>query len=227
MKTRIRYLSNSTANSDTVNESSEEAGTKILTAGELISGVAEKHERFLREYKKEFEELDSRLDRIESEVKSVKNSRNQMQERKEVLREKRQQFYHQTEGLIEKEVLPKLDPMPADKLLEDLKKLKGNNLEPQEEQRLAGEFKESLHGLALEVGLEEGILLQLEIKIQEALDPNMEIKKIEDEEKQLEEDDNNKSQEVLKDKPRHKLLSNKIKNHEEALQYWEKQKGKP
>lgn len=217
------YLSNSTVNSDNVNESSEEVGIKILPAGELISGVVEKHQRFLREYKKEFEELDSKLDRIESEVKSTRNSRTQIQERKEVLREKRQQFYHQAERLIEKEMLPKLDPMPADKLREDLKKLKGN-LEPQEEQKLAGELKESLKNLIFGLGLEESVFLQIEAKIKEALNSNLEIKKIETEEKQLEENDTEKSQNVLKDKPKHKLLNNKIKSHEEALQYWEKQK---
>ncbi|MCQ1536308.1 hypothetical protein FTO70_11585 [Methanosarcina sp. KYL-1] len=207
-----------------MNESSEEAGTKILTTGELVSGVVEKHRRFLEEYKKEFEELDGRLGQIEGEVKSARDSRNQMKERKEILREKRQQFYHQAEGLLEKELLPKLDPMPADKLQEDLKKLKGQ-AEPSEEQRLAGEFKENLREFAQGAGLEESIILQIEVKIDEALNPNLEIKKIEEDEKQLEEDDGSKSQEISKGKPQHKWLNSKIKSHEDALRYWEKMEG--
>lgn len=45
-----------------------------------------------------------------------------MAERKEVLKEKRQQYYHQAEGLLEKELFPKLDPVTADKIKEDIKK---------------------------------------------------------------------------------------------------------
>ena len=84
-------------------ENIDEAGIRVLVEEELISAVVEKHRRFLEEYKKEFGELDSRLSQVEENVKNVKNFRIQMEERKEVLKEKRQQFYHQTEALLEKE----------------------------------------------------------------------------------------------------------------------------
>ena len=87
-------------------KTSEEAGIRVLTEGELISAVVEKHRRFLEEDRKEFEELDSRLTQVEEDAKNSKNSRIRMAERKEVLKEKRQQFYHQAEALLEKETLP-------------------------------------------------------------------------------------------------------------------------
>jgi len=203
-----------------VNESSENAGIRTLTSGELVAGVVDKHRRFLEEYRKEFEELESRLNEIEDEVKNSKNSKNQMFERKEVLKEKRQQFYHQVEGLLEKELFPKIDQISANKLLEDIKKLK-TQMEPGEEQELAGAFKGSLQEASRKADLEESIVQQVGEKIEEAKNSNQELKKIEESEKQLEESHDSKGEELSKGKPQHKLLKSKIKSHEEALKYWE------
>ncbi|WP_440954448.1 hypothetical protein ACSAZK_12535 [Methanosarcina sp. Mfa9] len=203
-----------------MNESSENTGIRTSTSGELVAGVVVKHRRFLEEYRKEFEELESRLNEIEGEVKNSKNFRSQMLERKEVLKEKRQQFYHQVEGLLEKELFPKIDQMSADKLLEDIKKLKAH-IEPGEEQELAGAFIGSFQEASRKADLEESIVQQIGVKIEEAKNSNQELKKIEESEKQLEESHGSKSEELSKGKPQHKLLKNKIKSHEEALKYWE------
>lgn len=201
----------------------EEAGISILTEGELISRVVEKHKRFLEEYRKEFEELDSKLSQFEEDAKNAKISRTRMAERKEVLKEKRQQYYHQAEGLLEKELFPKLDLVAADKIREDIKKFKGQ-IEPEEEQRLKDSFMENLRELIKEKGVEETLFLQTGARLEEAANSNLELKEIKDSEKQLEEDDGSKSSEISKNKPQHKWLSTKIKSHEEALSYWEKQK---
>lgn len=201
----------------------EEAGIRILTEGELISRVVEKHKRFLEEYRKEFEELDSKLNQFEEDAKNAKLSRTRMAERKEVLKEKRQQYYHQTEGLLEKELFPKLDRVTVDKIKEDIKRLKGQ-IEPAEEQKLKDSFMENLRELAREKGVEENLLLQVSARLEEARSSNLELKGVIESEKQLEEDDGSKSSEIAKNKPQHKWLSTKIKSHEEALSYWEKQK---
>ncbi|KKG15251.1 hypothetical protein EO98_13400 [Methanosarcina sp. 2.H.T.1A.6] len=201
----------------------EEAGIRMLTEGELISGVVEKHNRFLEEYRKEFKELDSRLTQFEEDAKTAKISRTRMAERKEVLTEKRQQYYHQAEGLLEKELFPKLDTVTADKIKEDIKKLKGQ-IEPEEEQKLKDSFMEHLQELVREEGVGESILLQTRARMEDARNSNLELKEITESEKQLEEDDGNKNSEISKNKPQHKWLSSKIKSHEEALSYWEKQK---
>lgn len=201
----------------------EEAGIRILTEGELISRVVEKHKRFLEEYRKEFEELDSKLGQFEEDAKNAKISRTRMAERKEVLKEKRQQYYHQAEGLLEKELFQKLDRVTVDKIKEDIKKLKGQ-IEPEEEQKLKGSFMENLGELAREKGVEENLLLQVSARLEEAGSSNLELKEVIESEKQLEEDDGSKSSEIAKNKPQHKWLSTKIKSHEEALSYWEKQK---
>jgi hypothetical protein len=201
----------------------EEAGISILTEGELISRVVEKHKRFLEEYRKEFEELDSKLSQFEEDAKNAKISRTRMAERKEVLKEKRQQYYHQAEGLLEKELFSKLDLVAADKIREDIKKFKGQ-IEPEEEQRLKDSFMENLRELIKEKGVEETLFLQTGARLEEAANSNLELKEIKESEKQLEEDDGSKSSEISKNKPQHKWLSTKIKSHEEALSYWEKQK---
>lgn len=204
-------------------ENIEETGIRMLTEGELTSAVVEKHRRFLEEDKKEFGELDSRLSQVEENVKTAKNSRIRMEERKEVLKEKRQQFYHQAEALLEKDVFPKLDPITTSKLKEELKKLKGQ-IEPEEEQKLKYSFMENLREIIRATRLGENIPLQTDARMEEARSSNLELKEIIQSEKQLAEDDGSKSEEISKSKSQHKWLSTKIKKHEEALNYWEKLK---
>lgn len=204
-------------------ENIEEAGIRVMTEGELISAVEEKHRRFLDEARKEFGELDSRLSQVEEEVKNAKNSRIRMEERKEVLKEKRQQFYHQVEALLEKENLPKLDSITASKLQEELKKLKGQ-IEPEEEQKLKDSFIENLREIVRATETGENILLQINARMEEARSSNQELKEIVQSEKQLVEDDGSKNEEISKSRSQHKWLGTKIKNHEEALNYWEKLK---
>jgi hypothetical protein len=206
-----------------VNGNIKDVGVRVLTEGELISAVVEKHRRFLEEDRKEFEELNSGLSQIEEDAKNLKNSRIQMAERKEVLKEKRQQFYHQAEALLEKETFPKLDQITANKLKEDIKKLK-SQIEPEEEQKLEDSFMENLREIIRTAGLEENLLLQTQARIDEARNSNLELKGIVESEKQFEADDGSKNEEISKSRSQHKWLSNKIKNNEEALIYWEKLK---
>jgi DNA repair exonuclease SbcCD ATPase subunit len=207
-----------------VTENIEEAGIRMLTEEELISAAVEKHRRFLEEARKEFAELDSKLTQIEEDIKNVKSSRIRMEERKEVLKEKRQQFYHQAETILEKDVFPKLDSITASKLQEELKKIKGQ-IEPEEEQRLKDSFIENLREVVRATGSGENILLQIDARMEEARNSNQELKEIIQSEKQLVEDDGSKNEEISKSRSQHKRLSTKIKNHEEALNYWEKLKA--
>lgn len=204
-------------------ENIDEAGIRVLTEGELISAVVEKHRRFLEEDRKEFGELDSRLGQVEEDAKNAKNSRIRMEERKEVLKEKRQQFYHQLETLLEKNVFLKLDLLTTNKVKEEIKKIKGQ-IEPDEEQKLKDSFMAELREIIRAKGLGENILQQVDTKMEEAKNSNLELKEIAQSEKQLEKGDGSKSEDISKSKSQHKWLSTKIKKHEEALNYWEKLK---
>ena len=195
----------------------------MLTEEELISAVVEKHRRFLEDDRKEFEELTSKLNQIEEGAKNLKNSRIKFMERKEILKEKRQQFYHQAEALLEREMFPKLNQITANKLKEDIKKLKGQ-IEPEEEQKLKDLFIENLRETFRVTEFEENLLLQIQVRLEEARNSNLELKGIVESEKQFEEDDSIKDEEISKSKSQHKWLNSKIKNHEEALDYWEKLK---
>lgn len=214
---------NKNADCDIVTENIDEAGIKVLTEGELISAVVEKHKRFLEEDRKEFGELDNKLGQVEENVKNAKNSRIRMEERKEVLKEKRQQFYHQAETLLEKDAFPKLDLITTSKLREEIKKLKGQ-IEPEEEQKFKDSFMENLHEIIRANGLGEHIFLQTDTRMEEARNSNLELKEIVQSEKQLAKDDGSKSEEISKSRSQHKWLTTKIKKHEEALNYWEKLK---
>ena len=206
-----------------MNEKTEKIGIRVLTEEELISAVVEKHRRFLEDDRKEFEELTSKLNQIEEGAKNLKNSRIKFMERKEILKEKRQQFYHQAEALLEREIFPKLNQITANKLKEDIKKLKGQ-IEPEEEQKLKDLFIENLRETFRVTEFEENLLLQIQVRLEEARNSNLELKGIVESEKQFEEDDSIKDEEISKSKSQHKLLNSKIKNHEEALDYWEKLK---
>lgn len=204
-------------------ENIDEAGIRVLTEGELIPAVVEKHRRFLEEDRKEFGELDSRLGQVEEDAKNAKNSRIRMEERKEVLKEKRQQFYHQLETLLEKNVFLKLDLLTTNKVKEEIKRIKGQ-IEPDEEQKLKDSFMAELREIIRAKGLGENILQQVDTKMEEAKNSNLELKEIAQSEKQLEKGDGSKSEDISKSKSQHKWLSTKIKKHEEALNYWEKLK---
>lgn len=195
----------------------------MLSEEELISAVVEKHRRFLEEDRKEFNELGSRLNQIEENTKNLKNSRIRMAERKEVLKEKRQQFYHQVEALFEKDLFSKLDQITVNKLKEDVKKLKGQ-VEPEEEKKLKGTFVEHVGEICRAAGLEENFLIQTQTRIDEAFNSSLELKEIIESEKHFEEDDGSKNEDISKSKSQYKWLGTKIKNHEEALNYWEKLK---
>jgi len=204
-----------------VNEKTEKIGIRVLTEEELIPAVVEKHRRFLEDDRKELEELNSRLNQIEEDAENLKNSKIKFMERKEILKEKRQQFYHQAEASLERELFPKLNQITANKLKEDIKKLKGQ-IEPEEEQKLKDSFIENLHETFRVTELEENLLLQIQVRLEEARNSNLELKRIVGSEKQFEEDDSSKNEEISKSKSQHKWLNSKIKNHEEALDYWEK-----
>lgn len=201
----------------------ENIGIKVMTEEELVSAVVEKHKRFLEETRKEFGEVDSKLSQVEEYVQNAKNSRIQMEERKEVLKEKRQQFYHQAENLLEKDVFPKLDLITTNKLKEEIKKLKGQ-IDPEEEQKIKNSFMEKLKEIIQVTGLSENLLQQTDSKMEGARNSNLELKEIVQSEKQFVNDDGNKSEEISKGKSQHKWLSERIKKHEEALNYWEKLK---
>ena len=206
-----------------MNEKTEKIGIRVLTEEELISAVVEKHRRFLEDYINEFKELNCQLNQIEEDAKNLKNSRIKFMERKEILKEKRQQFYHQAEALLERELFPKLNPITANKLTEDIKKLKGQ-IEPEEEQKLNDSFIENLRETFRVTEFEENLLLQIQVRLEEARNSNLELKEILGSEKQFEENDSIKDEEISKSRSQHKWLNSKIKNHEEALDYWEKLK---
>ena len=167
----------------------------MLTEEELISAVVEKHRRFLEDDRTEFEELNSRLNQIEEDAKNLKDSIIKFMERKEILKEKRQQFYHQAEALLGRELFPKLNQITSNKLKEDIKKLKGQ-IEPEEEQKFKDSFLENLRETFRVTELEENLLLQIQVRLDEARNSNLELKGIVESEKQFEEDDSSKNEEI-------------------------------
>lgn len=207
-----------------MSESKNDPGVKPLEPGELRAKVIEKHRRFLKEYREEFEKLKNYLSQIEEDVQDSKASKLQILERKEVLMEKRQQLYYQAEGLLEKEIFRKMDTKTMEKIQEEIKKLK-SQIEPKAEKKIADEFLEYLQKVAPEAGMDQETFLQIATKIRVARNSHFEFVDIEESEKQLNKAYGSQNKELAESRPQHKSLANKIKGHEEALKYWEKLKN--
>ncbi|MCD4801127.1 MAG: hypothetical protein K8R01_06015, partial [Methanococcoides sp.] len=74
--------------------------TSILDKDELIKSVIAKHKRLLEEYNREFRELDGRSKALKEQIGSSKQEKEDTLTRIEVLKEKRQQLYHQAENVL-------------------------------------------------------------------------------------------------------------------------------
>jgi len=83
-----------------MSESNMSNETSILDKDELIKSVIAKHKRLLEEYNKEFSELDGRSKALKEQIESSKQEKEDTLTRIEVLKEKRQQLYHQAENVL-------------------------------------------------------------------------------------------------------------------------------
>lgn len=209
--------------------SGEDNGINTFDRGELIAGVVRKHKRFLDEYTAEFTQLDNRISSINEKLSSAKRSREDIVLRTEILREKRQQLYHQVDQLLEDVLgsvdLPKIDRKLVSSIYESFLELKSSSDIDGEK-----EIKVTLMGLLSQVPGDKHVketINQIGFRLDNAIGSRAELASIEGSENNFDDVQVELDKELNEISSRHSWLDRRIKSHNEALEYWENAKKVP
>lgn len=194
-------------------------GVTLLDREGLIDGVILKHNRMLEKYNFEFEELDTRFSSHSREIDNSKKKHEELLERIDVLKEKRQQLYHQAEIMIEKLVESGMQQKDANTIRDSITKAKSVS-SASEEKTVAGSIQS-----VLAVGEPSETKASINSKIEEAIVSHEELISISGLEISLTEDKKLHEDELSKAKPRHSWLEKRIQSHKEAVSYWESLKN--
>ncbi|NPE28083.1 hypothetical protein HNV12_08930 [Methanococcoides sp. SA1] len=206
-----------------MSESNMNKETSILDKDELIKSVIAKHKRLLEEYNKEFSELDTRSKALKEQIESSKQKKEDTLTRIEVLKEKRQQLYHQAEN-----VLGNMFTDIDDKLLDNKLMHAANDgftkvrrlIDISEEKQVVDELLTKLNGMSTHETVQNSVQ-QIKAKVNGAIEASNELAGTIGI-KALEEGFHKASEELKTISPRHGWLENRIKSHNEALEHWEK-----
>lgn len=195
-------------------------GVTLLDREDLIDAVILKHNRMLEKYNSEFEELDIRFSSYTQGIEDSKKKHEDLLERIDVLKEKRQQLYHQAEITLEKLTDSGMQQKDVNTILENMAKAK--LLSSLDEEKVVVES--ILSALSSGGGLSDN-LVPIKLKMEEAIDSHKEVVSATSLENDLTENQKLYQEELSKAKPRHSWLEKRIQSHKEALTYWESLKN--
>ncbi len=195
---------------------------------ELIDGVLQKHKRFLAEYTTEFNELGDKMKKLQKDIESCKRERSDTIEKVEILAEKRQQFYHQAEKMLDEISIHDsgIGEFTRDisSIRERLSKAKScHNTSVEEEQ--VSYLLESLSSLDKKLKVYDERFEAIKERIKVALSSKIELSSIDSSEDSYINKLSLFEEEINNIAPRYKWLENRIKSHQEAYDYWEGQKS--
>ncbi|RQD86231.1 hypothetical protein D5R95_04025 [Methanosalsum natronophilum] len=206
------------------NASTDNSEIEILTTNKLLEGVIKKHEKLLENYKQEFEELDNRLKSLKDNYYSQKKEKDRIIERCDVLKEKRQQLYHQAEqalwDFIHKS--DQVDRKVQDDLMASFKKVRKTKNIADEKEAI-----DNLNSYLNEINSKDKslskIISLIQAKVNEARIASEEFFSIDGTDIKILEDIHKTDKIINEIGPRHEWLEKRIKSHEEALNYWSNQ----
>ena len=206
-----------------MSESNMSNETSILDKDELIKSVIAKHKRLLEEYNREFSELDGRSKALKEQIGSSKQEKEDTLTRIEVLKEKRQQLYHQAEN-----VLGNMFTDIDDKLLDNKLMHAANDgftkvrrlISINEEKQVVDELLTKLDGMSTHETVQSSVQ-QIKAKVNGAIEASNELAGTIGI-KALDENFHKATEELKTISPRHGWLENRIKSHNEALEHWGK-----
>lgn len=195
------------------------AGVTLYDREGLIDAVILKHNRMLEKYNFEFEELDTRYSSYSQGIDDNKKKHEELLERIDVLKEKRQQLYHQAEMMLDKLTESGMQQKDINTIRDNIAKAK--LLSP------INEEKAIVDSIISVIPIEEPSESRSSIrsKIEEAVTSHEELIAASGLECELIENQKLQEDELNKAKPRHSWLEKRIQSHKEALNYWEKLKG--
>jgi hypothetical protein len=194
-------------------------GVTLYDREGLIDAVILKHNRMLEKYNFEFEELDIRFSSYSQGIDDSKKKHEELLERIDVLKEKRQQLYHQAEMMLDKLTESGMQQKDVNTIRDNIAKAK--LLSPVNEEKAIVDSIMSV----LSIGETSESKLSIKSKIEEAVTSHEELRAASGLECGLIENQKLQEDELNKAKPRHSWLEKRIQSHKEALKYWDKLKG--
>ncbi|NYT19591.1 MAG: hypothetical protein GKC08_04795 [Methanosarcinales archaeon] len=206
-----------------MSESTQNNEVSILDRNELIKNVIIKHKRLLEEYNKEFSGLEEKVKALNEKTESSKKEKEDVLSRTELLKEKRQQLYHQAENILE-EMFDVIDEKLLDNKLmhginDDITKVK-RAINIDEEKKIVDELLNKLNSMGTHEDVQNAVQ-QIRTRVNEAIISSTELTSIIGTEKDFENAFQKARDELKELTPRHGWLDNRIKSHNEALEYWE------
>ena len=202
----------------------ENVEIRTLERKDLIDGVIAKHKRFIEEYTGEFKELDEKVTSLNEQADSAKANRESALERFDVLKEKRQQLYHQAENLLGD--FFSFDDIAVDdnKLIHSINdgivKIKPSTTLADEKQ-IVEEISGKLSQISLDKDDIKKLILQIKARVDEALASSVELNSITGSDTEFGNSFFKLSSELKEILPRHGWLKTRIESHTEGLKYWE------
>lgn len=202
----------------------ENVEIRTLERNDLMAGVITKHKRFIEEYTGEFKELDEKVTSLNEQADSAKANKESVIERFDVLKEKRQQLYHQAEKLLG-------DFFSFDDIAKDDNKLiHGINdgiikIKPSttltDEKQIVEEILSKLSQMSSDKEDVKKLIMQIKGKVDEALASSVELNSITGSDKEFNDSFFKLNLELKEVLPRHGWLKSRIENHSKGLKYWE------
>jgi len=212
-------------NNETTVQGVEKSAPHTYDRKELIESIVMKHKKYIGEYTTEFNELGEKMKELQENIDSSKKNRTEVLEKIEILAEKRQLFYHQAEKLLDElSNSESHDDLSRETSLvrEKISKAKGS-LTPKEEQEQVDSILQSISSLGSKAPGIDDHLKVISDRVKDALGCKMELNSVDSSEESYNNTMSSSEEKIKEIDPRYKWLENRIKSHNEALEYWEKQ----
>ena len=201
----------------------EKVAISTLGKKELIAGAIQKHKRFLEEYTAEFEEVDANIKSLSDLIETAKNNRENIALRTDVLKEKRQQLYHQADHILGEvfslEGANTLDQKMVRSINEGIVKLR-TSITVEEEKQIVADIIDNLSVLAANIPEAQELVLQTRLRMDDAFGSTVELSSIDGTDNTYNDEHITLNTQLNKISPRHRSLENKIRSHREGLAYW-------
>ncbi|MDO9518019.1 MAG: hypothetical protein Q7J10_08240 [Methanosarcinaceae archaeon] len=202
----------------------ENVKINTLERKDLIDGVIAKHKRFIEEYTGEFKELDEKVTSLNEQADSAIANKESVVERVDVLKEKRQQLYHQAENLLGDffsfDDIAKDDNKLIHSINDGIIKIKPSTIIANEKQ-IVDEISSKLLQISLDKEDVKKLILLIKARVDEALASSVELNSITGSDGKFNDSFFKLNSELKDTLPRHGWLKSRIENHTEGLKYWE------
>lgn len=208
--------------------------TEIIESGRLIELVIEKHNRFLGTFNSEFSEVESTLNSLKQQSDAAKKEMEAAETKVTVLNEKYHLVFHQAKKQREelfKEVLGRMHGNVGiqdakrleSRIAEFEKKLQGSK-KIEEEEKIIVEIKKLLYDFESSAK-KAGIIAACKGIVDRLNEANSSHKELLSLQSRPKQDTPSCEKQIKEAEARHIWLKRRIESHNNAVAYWEKQKG--